>query len=280
MFDFKFDWQKSIETGHEDIDTQHKQLFRIGRDIEQLLRIQCIGVTDQQLLDIVCGLRDFTAYHFYIEESMMNECCYPRFTEHQKFHQRCSKYIMSIDIPKLKANPQEGLKAIKDEVQEWIMNHVLSEDLHMATAYKKYKQQEEARSQQTEKAPAEEKYGSFLTTYDVTKFYLYKDQSQKGHIVGLFKESTKEFCKLSALERNMMMADVAKAAKLVKKLYDADGVSYINAEDIEEEIAFHIIPKYKSQDSFGQLTSIGGDVPKTDEAEYQKIFNEVKAALS
>ena len=73
MFDFKFDWASNMETGYSDIDTQHKQLFKIGRDLEQLIRIQCIGVTDKQLLDIVCELRDYTGYHFYEEERMMKE---------------------------------------------------------------------------------------------------------------------------------------------------------------------------------------------------------------
>ena len=76
MFDFKFDWASNMETGYSDIDTQHKQLFKIGRDLEQLIRIQCIGVTDKQLLDVVCELRDFTGYHFYEEESMMQEMNY------------------------------------------------------------------------------------------------------------------------------------------------------------------------------------------------------------
>ena len=57
MFDFKFDWASNMETGYSDIDTQHKQLFKIGRDLEQLIRIQCIGVTDKQPLDLLRLLR-------------------------------------------------------------------------------------------------------------------------------------------------------------------------------------------------------------------------------
>ncbi len=50
MFDFKFDWEKNLNTSIESIDVQHKQLFKLGRDMEQLLQMQCIGVTDKQLL--------------------------------------------------------------------------------------------------------------------------------------------------------------------------------------------------------------------------------------
>ena len=63
MFDFKFNWDPQIETGIAEIDDQHKVLFRIGRDIEQLLQYRCIGVTEKQLLDIICELRDRSEEH-------------------------------------------------------------------------------------------------------------------------------------------------------------------------------------------------------------------------
>ena len=30
MFDFKFDWEKNLNTSIESIDVQHKQLFKLG----------------------------------------------------------------------------------------------------------------------------------------------------------------------------------------------------------------------------------------------------------
>ena len=42
MFDFKFDWEKNLNTSIESIDVQHKQLFKLGRDMEQLLQMQCM----------------------------------------------------------------------------------------------------------------------------------------------------------------------------------------------------------------------------------------------
>ena len=141
MFDFKFDWEKDLNTSIESIDVQHKQLFKLGRDMEQLLQMQCIGVTDKQLLDIVCGLRDFTAYHFYAEETIMDEMSYPKITKHKQFHKKCSDYIMQINIPKLKQEPATELRKIEEEVQSWVMDHVLNEDMEMAKAYLATKKQ-------------------------------------------------------------------------------------------------------------------------------------------
>lgn len=273
MFDFKFDWEKSIETGIEEIDTQHKQLFKIGRDMEQLLRMQCIGVTDKQLLDIVCELRDFTGYHFYAEESMMNEMKYAGMKEHVAFHKRCSEFIMRIDLPKLKADPVKELGKIKDEVQLWIMMHLLKEDKEMCTAYRSFlneKTKAEEKQQFTE-----EEFGSFITGLDVTKLYLYKDQTCRGHMAAVFQESARELCMLSTLERNMFFADIAKAAKTLKKTFAPDAICYEDHEDTGEKLVFHIIPKYKKDGTYGKIAGGDGDEDRTDE----KTFGETLLSL-
>lgn len=277
MFDFKFDWVKSMETGVEEVDTQHKQLFRIGRDIEQLLRIQCIGVTDKRLLDIVCALRDYTGYHFYIEERMMEDMCYPRITEHKKFHKRCSDFIMELDLPKLKAEPVEQLEKIRDEVQAWIMNHVLSEDCNMTAAYKKYLKEQADRAGRVE-IPVEERYGRFLKEYDVVRLYLYKNQENKGHMVAVFKEAAKEMCRLSTLERNLFFADIAKAANVLRKCYQPDAICYMDLEDMDDKLIFHIIPKYKDAENYGAQTVINMDAGDASDG-YDVIYEALMKVL-
>ncbi len=132
MFDFNFDWRPDMETKIDILDQQHMQLFRIGRDIEQILRVKCIGVTEVQLLGIVCELRDYAAYHSYQEEKLMKEAGYSGFEEHKKMHQRFNDDIESISLPKLKADPEAQLKVIKNKIQEWVFEHMLIEDMKMA----------------------------------------------------------------------------------------------------------------------------------------------------
>lgn len=278
MFDFKFDWVNSLNTGIQSIDEQHRQLFKIGRDMEQLLRIQCIGVTDKQLIDIVCELRDFTGYHFYEEERMMEEICYPHITAHKKFHKRCSDFIMKIDVPKLKEHPMEQLKIIRDEVQEWIMNHVANEDATMAEAYKKYQEEQKKRENANVISP-EECFGDFIREYDMTKIYLCKDQSMKGHLVAVFKETARELCKLSTLERNLFFADISKAAKVVKKLYEPDAICYVDLEDADTGLVVHILPKYKENGMYGMMPDLYHDTDQRQTDAYKAICEDVKKAF-
>lgn len=274
MFDFKFDWASNMETGYSNIDKQHKQLFKIGRDLEQLIRIQCIGVTDKQLLDIVCELRDYTGYHFYEEERMMQEMSYSRINAHKKFHKKCSDYVMKLDLPKIKEEPVKQLKLIKDEVQEWIMTHVLSEDRDMIAAYQKYLQKKDKALKET--IETEEKYGRFLKEYDVVKLYLYKNQTCKGHLVAVFKEAATQMSRLSTLERNILFADIAKAAKVLKKCYNPDAICYMNLEDMDDKLVYHIIPKYKEDGNFGVQQMIDYGAVYENTQRYDAIYDKMK----
>ena len=275
MFDFKFDWAPDMETGYSDIDTQHKQLFKIGRDLEQLIRIQCIGVTDKQLLDVVCELRDYTGYHFYEEERMMQEMNYSRLAAHKKFHKKCSDYVMKLDLPKIKEEPVKHLKLIKDEVQNWIMTHVLSEDKDMIAAYQKYLQEVKDNASKDD-IQTDEKYGRFLKEYDVIKLYLYKDQTCKGHLVAVFKEAATELCRLSTLERNILFADIAKAAKVLKKCFNPDAICYMDMEDMGDKLVYHIIPKYKEDGNFGVQQIIDYEAVYENAQRYDAIYEKMK----
>ena len=54
LFDFKFDWDDSLNVGIPEIDTQHQEFFRIGRSIEQLILTGCKNITEKELLELLC----------------------------------------------------------------------------------------------------------------------------------------------------------------------------------------------------------------------------------
>lgn len=207
----------------------------------------------------------------------MEDMCYPRITEHKKFHKRCSDFIMGLDLPKLKAEPVERLEKIRDEVQAWIMNHVLSEDCNMTAAYKKYLKEQADRAGRVE-IPVEERYGRFLKEYDVVRLYLYKNQENKGHMVAVFKEAAKEMCRLSTLERNLFFADIAKAANVLRKCYQPDAICYMDLEDMDDKLIFHIIPKYKDAENYGAQTVINMDAGDASDG-YDAIYEALMKVL-
>ena len=131
MFDFKFDWKDELNTGIEAVDQQHQEMFRIVRNIEQLLIVRCIGVTQKQLYGIIRELREFVSYHFYEEEKLMKKYGVPNFEEHVKEHKRMVKQIESINVPELGRHPYEELTKIKEAIQDNIFEHMFHLDMEM-----------------------------------------------------------------------------------------------------------------------------------------------------
>lgn len=132
MFDFKFDWNDSFNVGIESIDNQHKELLRIGRGIEQLLITNCIDVQTDELLNIVRELREYVSYNFYEEEKLMKAYGYTAFDHHIAEHKQFLEKVEGINMPRLRDYPNEELRKIKSDIQDYIFQHMLHEDKRMA----------------------------------------------------------------------------------------------------------------------------------------------------
>ncbi|WP_342757938.1 hemerythrin family protein [Kineothrix sedimenti] len=131
MFDFKFDWCKEMECGVAIIDAQHRELFRIGRAMEQLIMNDCRNVSNQQLLDIVCDLRDYASYQFYTEESLMDKYKYPYSSKNKQSLNDFKNNILSIDMNELSKRPKKTLTQLKEDLQSFLFNHILVEALDL-----------------------------------------------------------------------------------------------------------------------------------------------------
>ncbi len=131
MFDFKFDWCKEMECGIQIIDEQHQELFRIIREIEQLIMSDCKHATPKQLLEIVCELREYINYHFYTEENLMARYQYPKLAIHMADHIDLKEYILKFDLPSLAKDPKNVLTGLKEHMQDYLFNHILQEDRNL-----------------------------------------------------------------------------------------------------------------------------------------------------
>ncbi len=127
MFDFKFDWCKEMEVGVSIIDAQHQELFRIGRDLEQLI-FRSKNVTTQELLNLICELREYTSYHFYTEEDLMATYNFPSTNQHTIAHNKFRTNIMDINLPLLGKHPDQVLPQLKESLQDFLFNHIMTAD--------------------------------------------------------------------------------------------------------------------------------------------------------
>ena len=128
MFDFKFDWDESLNVGIPFIDEQHQELFSIGRKLEQEILTQCMNADEKYLLKLLCEIREYVTYHFYEEEKLIKELNPHLFEKHKNEHDQFIAWVNSIDCGELLQNPQKKLKEIKEALQKWVFEHILIED--------------------------------------------------------------------------------------------------------------------------------------------------------
>ncbi|MGL4345179.1 MAG: bacteriohemerythrin [Cellulosilyticaceae bacterium] len=127
-------WNNAFETHIPLIDNQHKEIFRLLRDLEQIVLTKCEQYSYDTLVNTLCEIRDYATYHFYAEEELMRQYAYPEYADHVKSHQQFTQKINAINYIELKQNPLSTIHQIHVDVQDYIMHHILLMD----TAFGQY----------------------------------------------------------------------------------------------------------------------------------------------
>lgn len=103
----------------------------MGRELEQLLRVQCISSTEEELFDTGYRLLELFSHCFCEEEKIMWRYSYSNRVEHKKAHDHYQKKLYSIDRLIFKTNPNKGIEDLKSIITEWTLEHMLTEDKTM-----------------------------------------------------------------------------------------------------------------------------------------------------
>lgn len=109
--------------------------------------------------------------------------------------------------------------------------------------------------------------------------YLCKEQSKKGRIIVAFKDHVGELVDLSDEDRNAFFADVAKAARVVHKLYHPDKVNYGSYADTGHHLHMHIVPKYEGGHEWGRGFTVNPEKIFLSDEEYEAMAVLFRAEL-
>jgi hemerythrin len=120
-----FEWNPEYSVGIASIDTQHKVLFLIGRDLY-------IAMSSRQGKEAIGGLLDrlvrYTKSHFAYEESLLEKSDYPAIRSHQMKHDAFTDRIVQFQADYADANiglTPELLEFLRD----WLVTHIQKEDV-------------------------------------------------------------------------------------------------------------------------------------------------------
>jgi hemerythrin len=135
----EFVWSDEYSVGIDEIDTQHKTLFKlINRLHKAILHKEgsktCGGILDE--------LVDYTRIHFTLEQTLMRIGNYPEYEAHCEMHRALVEEVES-----LQKKIASGQVAISFELlhflRNWLTKHILGEDKKYGDFFKEGSQHRE-----------------------------------------------------------------------------------------------------------------------------------------
>ena len=127
-------WKREYELGIPVIDTQHKQLFRFGTELEDALKR---GLKVSSITDLLINVKQYTARHFYIEEKYMDDISYPELPKQKEAH---TAFVIRFSEIQEKFD-KEGISPalvdmIRNELISWIDSHITGMDQEFGDYYR------------------------------------------------------------------------------------------------------------------------------------------------
>ncbi|MDR1915735.1 MAG: hemerythrin family protein [Synergistaceae bacterium] len=121
-----YEWDPSLETGHEVIDSQHQQLIAAVNNIYDAC---CCGNRDVELTNTLDFLNCYIVKHFSEEERIMIEYGYPDYEYHRRYHEMFKVDIRDMTRKLMQDGVSESIvKEILGSIIDWLINHIKSDD--------------------------------------------------------------------------------------------------------------------------------------------------------
>ncbi|MCL2183827.1 MAG: bacteriohemerythrin [Chitinispirillia bacterium] len=128
-------WAPALETGHSVIDSQHRDLINTVNGLIEACRQ---GHGAEKAGATLNFLVSYTKRHFHDEEMLQQQTNYPDFLHHRGLHEEFMRTAADLAAEFKQTGPTEALTAkIVKNIGDWLINHILEEDIRMAAHVKK-----------------------------------------------------------------------------------------------------------------------------------------------
>jgi hemerythrin len=127
-------WREQLSVGNDLIDSDHKYLIEIINQAEQGLKTRC----RESLMAALDNLSRYSACHFIREEAIAHAVGYPEasglHTSHEGLLAKLEQVRQEIDLQ----GGESSLAHFGVLLREWLINHVIKEDMLMKPYLKKF----------------------------------------------------------------------------------------------------------------------------------------------
>ncbi len=130
MLPAMFTWDPTLETGVNEIDEQHRLLFRKA---DAVLEAVAAGQGAMEVRRTLQFLSDYAALHFETEERFMRAAGFPDADAHAEIHQRINRRMVEMAAEFHARGASPALVAdVEALVRGWLTMHIAEKDRAVA----------------------------------------------------------------------------------------------------------------------------------------------------
>lgn len=123
-----FAFTDQYRTGIALVDEEHKRLFEIIRETDQVIHAELLHDKYDEIMRILAELKDYTVHHFQDEEEYMERIGYEGLPEQKRAHEAFVEKLTEINLDEVDDNQQEYLEELIAFLLGWLSNHILKAD--------------------------------------------------------------------------------------------------------------------------------------------------------
>ena len=114
---------------------------------------------------------------------------------------------------------------------------------------------------------------------EYSSLYLFKEQSHPGRMVVAYRGHVREIVDIAPEQLQAYMADVARIARLIHKMFHPQKVNYGAFGDLNPHLHFHLVPKYEGQFEWGGTFQMNPRSVMLSDKEYEELIERIKREL-
>jgi hemerythrin len=129
-----YQWDSSLETGHQKIDKQHKQLIDA---LNNIIEASEQGKGNEEIFKTIDFLTGYAITHFATEEKLQVDYNYPDYLMHKHYHDEFKVTVGELTKRLVCEGPTaEIINLTTATIGNWLLNHIKGDDFRMAAYVK------------------------------------------------------------------------------------------------------------------------------------------------
>ena len=115
--------------GVDQIDDEHRELFRLVGEVQDLLHDKWTDDKFFEICDVVDRLKNYAAEHFRHEEEYMEQIGHPELALQREQHAQFCEKVNEVDLRSAEGDQQAFIEDILSFLVKWLYRHIMGSDV-------------------------------------------------------------------------------------------------------------------------------------------------------